>query len=390
MAHTLTPPDSADKINQTPSLNMPVLSPYAGNITQANARNAAYKVYDDTAAQKSADEAALYQKEADRMAGEQQKQSSGFLSQLLKKDKASQVRSDALEQVGFEGQQYFEERKARSAEIDTLNQDYNKIKAERDTAINAVMENREGLFGSGLLDSEVQRIERAFAPRLNEISGNINSKTALMEAERGNYQDALAFASMAVDDYTADMKYTLDVYDKWYSQNESVISRLDDKYKTALDTARNIANDKWQMAREKAQLAINRQLANYQTRPGKDSADRFTTTQMNDGAANAGLALGEFQKLPAEVMNYFISSPAGQLTAINDVFAGVQSGDENPEDVKAEIDSSNLAVDVKNYLKGRIDTLVPAEDDSPSFWDKVKDFFTSDKKDGTEGETTEE
>lgn len=114
---------------------------------------------------------------------------------------------------------------------------------------------------------------------------------------------------------------------------------------------------------------------------GETTKPKFTTTQSNNGAQNAGLGVEEFKGLDTDVQNFFVNGNNQAISAFNDVIQGVQQGTEDPEQVINEIKTSNLANSVKNYLIERIRSATPQDNgnnNQPGFfgkiWNGIKDL----------------
>lgn len=119
--------------------------------------------------------------------------------------------------------------------------------------------------------------------------------------------------------------------------------------------------------------------------------DTFTKSQLNKGAQNAALGLGDFKELPYDVKNFFINASAANISDIKDVISGVKAGDVDPEEAKNEIDSLAVAEGVKVYLKALIDENAPASAEtakapSEGFFSRYNPFagkgFISNVKEG--------
>jgi hypothetical protein len=109
--------------------------------------------------------------------------------------------------------------------------------------------------------------------------------------------------------------------------------------------------------------------------PTTPSSVKFTSTQINKGASNAGVALKSFKAFEPDTQNYFVNLSTAKAKGINDAINNVKNGTENADDVKAEIDASLAPPAAKEYLKQKIDASVPQEKPE-GFWGKVVNFFT--------------
>lgn len=96
---------------------------------------------------------------------------------------------------------------------------------------------------------------------------------------------------------------------------------------------------------------------------------KFTVTQTNKGASNAGLPVASFSKLTPDDKNYFINGYAHFTTALKSVQAGTHTQDE----LKAAIDSAPISQQAKDILYGKagISTTTPVAPQSPSLFSEA-------------------
>jgi hypothetical protein len=182
--------------------------------------------------------------------------------------------------------------------------------------------------------------------------------------------------------------------------NQDSIDRLDNKYQDALKTSITLARDQYDQSLS-TKNTIGQLILNYpkagitmndtieqayqkagvmaQTTPtgggtsgsGTTSGGyKFTSTQLNKGAATAGMDLSSFKSLDPDVQNYYISASKSALDAM---LQAVQKGD------TALIDSSSLAPAVKEYFKSRITTSTNTSSGGgfswSNIWTSIKDIF---------------
>jgi hypothetical protein len=94
----------------------------------------------------------------------------------------------------------------------------------------------------------------------------------------------------------------------------------------------------------------------------------FTQTQLNSGAATAGLPLDEFSTLGKDVKNFLINQPTEDVQDVLGVIRNAKTqGD--VEDAKTNISEMAVSQPVKDWLTSQ---LVVSE---KSNWEKVKNFF---------------
>src|SRR3990170_1597146 len=237
----------------------------------------------------------------------------------------------------------------------------------------AIQENPQ--YSVGFAGRETNRVAREHTFRQMGVSAEIGAKTMVLDALRGNvetarnlvgdivsamqYDDILRLSELKtfysfnkdfIDGLEKDQKDTLDnIRDYWDSKVENDRQELEAKLNLGVRAAENGvnlglgANDYKTMSLEDVTELFGRKVgavigARFETKFGT----LFTKTQQNKGASNAGLPLEEFQGLEYDVQNYFVNSTKTELEALNEVFTGIKDGKENPEDVKSEIDNSNI------------------------------------------------
>lgn len=235
--------NNANGVTPTPTPQIPQNTPTTGDTTGVDGLTAYYKSLFDTA-QKQASDA----KDAETAAKTQQTtQSQPFLSKLLGASSISDTRTAAQTATGVDPASYFADEKARIAEIDTLNQQYNAAKANVDQQVANLTGQGRGI-PQDLLNNQAAQIQRNAAPGLNAMSANINSKAAALQASQGMFAEAQNYVDKAVSDATADLKFNSDMYQTFYTQNQSTIDNLDSQYQTALKTATDAAQNAYTVA----------------------------------------------------------------------------------------------------------------------------------------------
>lgn len=114
----------------------------------------------------------------------------------------------------------------------------------------------------------------------------------------------------------------------------------------------------------------------------KDTSDSdtdtktFTSTQLNKGAANAGLQLSEFNSLTDDEKNYFVNSYSSFQTILDNI----QTGEEDADAVKQEIQSSNLSDKVKQILVGKIESIAGpsgGEEEGGGLFSRIGDAYNA-------------
>lgn len=93
---------------------------------------------------------------------------------------------------------------------------------------------------------------------------------------------------------------------------------------------------------------------------GGSTGPKFSPTQINKGAQNAGLPGTDFTNLNHDVQNFYING-GKTLTALNSAISDVKSGAQSAETVKQLITDSNQPDAVKQHLIQRIDAVAPKQ-----------------------------
>lgn len=231
---------------------LPSTSPTFGNTEGAAAANAGISAALET-------QMKAYEKQLASAEREQEKTSKSLLSFLSNSPSQTDIRADAYKDTGIDPSQYFADQKKRIAEIDSLTQAYNAQVAARDAAI---AQSYDKLASNSFINNQIGQIERNAAPRLNQMSANINSKAAVLQALQGNFAEARSFVNQAVEDAVADRKFKLDLFTTMYQMNEDKINRLDDKYQTAFKYSMDIAQREYDAAREE-KMAVGELMLKY-------------------------------------------------------------------------------------------------------------------------------
>ncbi len=236
-----TPPTNVSAITNTPSFSIPTTSPSLGNTSSVGGLvsfyDQAFKVYD----QQQAD----LQSQITQAKTTQATETAPWYSKLIGAKTPEEVRSSAMSDTGVDAKEYFALQKASLEEIRKLNENYNAEVAKKDEEINALRENSEGRSEGGI-SQEVSRVENRYATRLNQISANINTKSAIFEAEQGRFAEAQQYINQAVQDATADTRYNLELFNTFYKTNQDTIDSLESKYQDAFKSALGFAEQKYQ------------------------------------------------------------------------------------------------------------------------------------------------
>ena len=94
---------------------------------------------------------------------------------------------------------------------------------------------------------------------------------------------------------------------------------------------------------------------------------KFTPTQKNKGAVNAGLDLETFDVLSDDVKNYYVNLSSTAAQSLKDTIAEVANGERNPQEVKDYIKNRGVSSAVASYLNDLVDDVTP-QDNGGGFW----------------------
>lgn len=227
----------------TPSngLNLPSGSPQTSGIDGVGGMINYWKTQYETSIQQQKDE----QAKLDAQRETQKTQTQPWYKNILGSKSPEQTRQEATDITGINPTNYFAEEKSSLAELDTLNADYNKTVAARDTEL-------ANIEGRPIPMSEIigakQVAEKNWNARLNLMAANINSKAATFQAKQGMFNEAQTYINNAVSAATADQKYNMDMYDYFYKENQDIIDKLDVKIQNAYKESQTAAQNAWTTA----------------------------------------------------------------------------------------------------------------------------------------------
>jgi len=155
--------------------------------------------------------------------------------------------------LGIQPAEYFASQQARIAELDTLSQQYNAKEAEK---VQALEKSSQRLAPMSFIRGEQALVERQYNNVLSTMAANINAKTAIMEMEQGNFNQAQNFINQAVSNYTWSLQTELSMLTTFYEENRDIINSLDNKYQNALNQVIALKQDEYnQTYNEKMQVA---------------------------------------------------------------------------------------------------------------------------------------
>lgn len=262
---------------------------------------------------------------------------------------------------------------AAQQHLQDLNLQAAQLKGDLDKFDAETTAQKEGITNQAIPQGLVQGQQAAFQKqrdltRLGKAA-ELSSVTALMTAYQGNIDTATKLAQQSVDFKYAPIENQIkvlqqqlniakDAMDTADSKNATIIGKLLDIKMSQITDAKT--NDKTlqtigvqaasggaPLSAVKAALASGdavtaaTQLAKWLKGPTESissgSGATFTSTQLNSGAANAGMGIADFKGLDADTQNYFINNSS----QIKDIQSKLSSGEYTKQDVSAQLQSSS-------------------------------------------------
>ena len=163
-------------------------------------------------------------------------QQESWWDKIMGKETLEERESRAMEETGVDTSEYFDRLRADMAEMDSLQSSYDAKMAQRDMAV-------AGVEGVGMpqswMDDRKVVITNKFNAELNSMAAGMNSKAASMQARNGMYDEAMKFASRAVDNYTADLDIEWKRYNEFADANEDLLNSMGSEYKDFVDAEKN-------------------------------------------------------------------------------------------------------------------------------------------------------
>lgn len=211
---------------QTQQLTTPNVSPGQPGVGGIDGMIAYYKSLFDTNKQQQTD----LQTQISNQKTIEGKQIEPYLQKIMNSPGRAQVEQNSWQQTGVNPSQYFSQEKAQIAEIQASTEKYNAAVAQRDAQI---AQTQDKLGSMNFISNQIAQINRNAAPVLNQMSADINSKAAVLQATQGMFAEAQKYVNQAIDAATADLKYNFDMYTTLYNQNEDIIKGLDSKLQNA-------------------------------------------------------------------------------------------------------------------------------------------------------------
>ena len=102
---------------------------------------------------------------------------------------------------------------------------------------------------------------------------------------------------------------------------------------------------------------------------GETRTIKFTTTQLNKGASNAGIEVGNFSNLDPDVQNFYVNMSPTQATALRETLVNISSGTQDVQEAIDYVKGKGLSPTAENYLIDLINTSAPEPQEG--FWSKL-------------------
>lgn len=368
--------DSADRITRTGDVRLSNGSPELIDVGGALAfnRGQGIAIGDEESALERQFNA--MQEQRAQALQQQQQTSQSIISQLMNRDSQQETLQQQQEEFGIPA--ILSQRKIIAEETGALESDHNKTKAEMQEAINRTRDNSIGAQ-AGAIDSNVAKIERDYGVRLNRIAGEIKAKQGVAAALQGDLQLANSFINEAVDAFTADQKFKVDSLKFIRDENADLLNKVDSIYKDSLEFAIQREETEYERARQEMKDYWKAQGGTGDSVDEDEEDDRFTTTQINTGAARGGFSVEEFEALPTDVKNYYINRSASQRDSFDALLSQARDG-EDLTTLFATIDQSNQPQTVKEHMKELLREAAGSQtiEDTGGFWDRIGRLFESD------------
>lgn len=389
-------PDSADAVlsaARAPSVNMGISSSSTSPSTTAMGigstagANAAVAGVEQVNNQRLQEQQQLQQSMLDT---EGEKKS--ILDQLFKEQKKEPTREELR-------QEYEEAFKIQeqTAQINSLQQDLDKVLNE---VSNQEAVARDRLGTNDFINNQIAQIRRNSEPIINQLSSEIKWRSGLLSEDR-------AMMNEAISDALADSRSRIET-NRWFA-NE-YIGMLDKKYQQAYDQymkqeerayderqgfleyARDVA---WEYAQNGISFNINpytitpEELAEKIARNplpqkssgGGSSSYRFSNTQLNTGAARAGLSREDFIGLDPEVQNFFVSAGAGKVSDAVEIASLANTGEATVAEAEETLKIMGISQVAIDYLLSGSSASAPVENKKQSFWSRISNVLSGGYKD---------
>ena len=181
------------------------------------------------------------QYELDRKeAKEQQEKTQSLLDKFLNKPTTSDVSKQTYEDLGIKPADYFTERKADIAGVQSLMNSYDAKVVAKETEI-ARIESQPLI--EGIVNTQKIAAEKKYNIELNQMSAGINTKLAVMAMKQGKFNEAQDFVNQAVEDYTFDLNLEYEQLINFQEQNDDLLADLGAKYRDTLATSTDLARE---------------------------------------------------------------------------------------------------------------------------------------------------
>lgn len=273
-----------------------------------------------------------------------------------------------------------EQQQSLLTEITSLNEQIANLKAEQQERLDKA---EERLAPMTFIRGEQALIQRTYDRRIANLTALMGVKASLYDAVRGNIESARRWINDIVNAATYDQQFEWQVLSTMTSRYETEINQLGAEYRNWLNNLVDLKQNELRYAQEEKRQILE-WMIQYPNAPWpsnslnlslEDAAkiarqgaavkaaekSIFTQTQLNKGAASAGIPIEDFMKLDDDTKNLYISG------IVDDKKREIDNALKNYEDpslLEKEISESNLPDAVKDtlvrYLKSKVRTVTPS------------------------------
>ena len=293
--------------------------------------------------------------------------------------------SSELTRLGVEGD--IAQVRTLITEVGALRNQLNVIDEAKASAIESLSGQGRGIPAS-IIRGQQAKIARQFNIRRAAVAAELGAKAATAEALRGNAQFAAKLAQDTVNAIVFDFEQKSKDFEDLFEFNQDIIKGLTTEQRGILETQRSDAKSELERRREEATTVSGLMIDNpnagvlptddiatastkvaeaggsldarQEERLGSGGGgDRFTTSQENKGASKAGMSIEEFNSLPDDVRNFYVSKSDTGIQVIKETVQGLIDGKIDLQDEIDALDASQLPEAIKSHLKERYSIVSP-------------------------------
>jgi len=169
---------------------------------------------------------------------ETQKTQQSWFDKLMNKPTLEQTQAQAYSDIGIKPAEYFAEQKAQIAEVQKLKEEYDLAVQSKELALS---NEQSRLASMDVIGARMSRVERDANIRLNTMAAGINTKLAIMEIEKGNFNEAQDFVKTAAENYTYDLNLQYKQFETFRSMNQETLKTMSSTYQDLFDKSFRLA-----------------------------------------------------------------------------------------------------------------------------------------------------